>query len=475
MDGTRSRHTLTKTAFALVILSFLLSTGVSILSLRLMIRHNARETNKVLTTQVYDYISTEISGPIMAARTMASNSFLVDALRDEATTDEQELSASLARYLSGVEKGVGYRSSFVVSDATKRYYTRDGYTRTIKPATDPQDAWYAAFMDNAASYDLDVDTDERDKSTLTVYVNVKVGETPGDPLGICGVGVRMTGIQELFRTFEEGFDVKIDLVDPSGTIMVDTNTARIERENLSSLIGDAASGEYVYSELSGGRFVVTKYVEDLDWYLVVQSNGASNAGRYANIILLNVMLCAFVLVALMVALHFNRRRTNELASASLVDQPTGLHNKRAFEQDKAALARGGAGDTLVCVAADLNGLKRANDTLGHEAGDELIRGAADCLQACLGRYGKVYRTGGDEFCALLHASHDELGELKKELAQVTGAWQGELVSELSLSCGYAEARTLPHMSVAELCKIADERMYEDKDHYYERTGLKRRS
>lgn len=57
---------------------------------------------------------------------------------------------------------------------------------------------------------------------------------------------------------------------------------------------------------------------------------------------------------------------------------------------------------FVYVTADLNGLKGANDTLGHAAGNELIRGAADCLRAAFGAFGDIYRIGGDEFAAILY-------------------------------------------------------------------------
>lgn len=55
----------------------------------------------------------------------------------------------------------------------------------------------------------------------------------------------------------------------------------------------------------------------------------------------------------------------------------------------------------------MNGLKTVNDTKGHAAGDELIKGAADCLALSVGNKGKVYRTGGDEFMAVVHSDDPE--------------------------------------------------------------------
>ena len=95
-------------------MSFLLSTGVSLFSLHLMSEHNEREVNKVLATQVYEYISSELSGPIMAARTMSSNSFLVDVLKNESELGEDAFTRSMVSYLAGIENGLGYQASFVI-------------------------------------------------------------------------------------------------------------------------------------------------------------------------------------------------------------------------------------------------------------------------------------------------------------------------------------------------------------------------
>lgn len=453
--------------FALVVVSFLLSTAVSLVSLHIISQRNVREINKVLATRVYNNIIGVLSEPIMVARTMANDSYLASAILQEEELGQEATEQSLTNYLSGLEKGLGYQAAFVISDASLRYYTSSGISRSVDPSS-RHDDWYDKLLDGAEDYDLDVDNDEIDSQYLAVYVNAKIKGHDGAPLGICGVGVRMTGVQELFAMLEEDFDVKINLVDATGLVQVDTDPRNIEHANLIDLVPDKKSLQVEYQELGRGRFAVTRYVENLDWFLVVQSDGAKEAVQFANIILLNAGVCGIVLVILVLALRYSRRRSEELAKASLVDELTLLYNRRAFEQDKAELAKGVLSDELVCVAVDVNGLKTINDTLGHNAGDELIQGAAACLKQCLGRHGKVYRIGGDEFAALLYLREGEQARVERDLASAAAAWTGSIVKRLSMACGFAARREFPQENVADLCRIADKRMYDDKTRYYER-------
>ncbi|MEE0026822.1 MAG: hypothetical protein U0J70_04465, partial [Atopobiaceae bacterium] len=66
--------------FALVVVSFLLSTVVSLVSLHVISQRNVREINKVLATRVYNNIIGVLSEPIMVARTMANDSYLASAI-----------------------------------------------------------------------------------------------------------------------------------------------------------------------------------------------------------------------------------------------------------------------------------------------------------------------------------------------------------------------------------------------------------
>ncbi|MCI5857616.1 MAG: diguanylate cyclase [Agathobacter sp.] len=157
-----------------------------------------------------------------------------------------------------------------------------------------------------------------------------------------------------------------------------------------------------------------------------------------------------------------------------IDAMTGLYNRRAYEDDLHHNPDVPPEPDYVYVSLDLNGLKTTNDNLGHDAGDELLRGAAFCMRTCFGSYGKLYRIGGDEFVAMIFADHEKLQDILQDFTETTANWSGKLVKDLSLSCGCAEKSEFPDHTVTELAKIADTRMYEDKAAFYSRKGLDRR-
>lgn len=129
---------------------------------------------------------------------------------------------------------------------------------------------------------------------------------------------------------------------------------------------------------------------------------------------------------------------------------------------------------LVVFSVDVNGLKSANDTLGHAAGDEIICGAAGCINAVLGKHGRCFRTGGDEFIVLSRIEPALIESAVQELRAMADAWHGNKAPALSLSVGYAVSADMPGISIEALIAAADKRMYADKAAYYTRSGNDRR-
>ena len=156
------------------------------------------------------------------------------------------------------------------------------------------------------------------------------------------------------------------------------------------------------------------------------------------------------------------------------DVLTGFANRRAYDRDMRSLAQEQPKDGLVYVAIDMNELKEVNDSHGHEAGDRLIVGAAECIRQCFGEKGRLYRVGGDEFAFILESAGSGLEQLLGDYEKAMAAWSGRNGMVLSTAYGYARREDHPDENITGLARMADRQMYEAKSEYYRRNGKDRR-
>ena len=169
-----------------------------------------------------------------------------------------------------------------------------------------------------------------------------------------------------------------------------------------------------------------------------------------------------------------KKKEEQLIRISNNDGLTMLNNRRSYENDLVTIYADNLSDDFIFIMMDINGLKDVNDTMGHQAGDELICGAASCIRETFSKYGKLYRIGGDEFVAIIEYNINHLGRLINSFQQTVDEWKGKIVSKLSLSYGWASVNENPDASIEQLEKLADMRMYENKRSYYISNGTDRR-
>jgi len=163
-----------------------------------------------------------------------------------------------------------------------------------------------------------------------------------------------------------------------------------------------------------------------------------------------------------------------LYDISYKDQLTGLKNRRCYEEDLEKLRNKDDISGIIVISADLNGLKQTNDRIGHFAGDEMLRGASSIMNQTLGEYGNVYRTGGDEFFAILTEPVPSVEIISESLDQKMHSWKGQHVKKLSFSYGIAVAKEQAGKNIDEMLVIADRAMYSRKREYYDNVEHDRR-
>jgi diguanylate cyclase (GGDEF)-like protein/PAS domain S-box-containing protein len=143
------------------------------------------------------------------------------------------------------------------------------------------------------------------------------------------------------------------------------------------------------------------------------------------------------------------------------DVMTGLYNRAFLEEEVIKLA--GTNGEISFIMADLDGLKQVNDTLGHPAGDNLIRRAAEVLKAVFSQGEIAARIGGDEFIAILQNQNPQefIERIQSFILLNNKYYQG---SELRLSLGAATREK--NEALEKTFTRADESMYADKDSHY---------
>jgi diguanylate cyclase (GGDEF)-like protein len=148
------------------------------------------------------------------------------------------------------------------------------------------------------------------------------------------------------------------------------------------------------------------------------------------------------------------RRLNDLAAR---DALTGAWNARRLNEELDWLNRSGGGGSLLVL--DLDGFKRVNDTLGHVAGDELLRRVATAVQSCVRRADLVTRTGGDEFAVLLAgATPEEAREVAEKIrGAVTAVWPLGVRGGVSIGLSAAGHGTGDALGRADRAMYADKR------------------
>ncbi len=202
-------------------------------------------------------------------------------------------------------------------------------------------------------------------------------------------------------------------------------------------------------------------------------NGA-DAGQSPLIYEIIGLATSALMLAGVVLIHpvFRSIKENEdkLKILSITDELTGLYNRRgltAFAEHYIQIAnRTKKGFYL--LYADLDGMKRINDTWGHQDGDRALLAAAAILKKTFRNSDIVARVGGDEFVVMpVGFAGDAVDLLSDRLQKNIDAYNsgGKLKHQLSLSSGISFYDPLVDCSLNELLNKSDEAMYRMKERH----------
>ena len=284
--------------------------------------------------------------------------------------------------------------------------------------------------------------------------------------------IRVLLVEESFSD-EVNLDSVLEQVQKSGIILeraggLNQALERLSQGGIDLLMldldlpdgGDIGTFERAYAFAPHVPIIVLTRVEDQDMALSLVKAGAQDylvKGEGSPELVLRSIRYA-------VERH---RLASALRSLSLIDDLTGLYNRRGFSElgeQQLRVARR-TGRAVLLVFMDVDDLKRINDRLGHQVGDQALSRVADLLRETFRQSDIIARIGGDEFAVMaLEASEDNqhqlIQRLRERLAEVNDSVG--VPYELSVSVGAARFASEGTERLQDLLAKVDEAMYQEK-------------
>ncbi len=388
------------------------------------IEDDIKNISKLVATNVYSDIRNELTKPVFVSLTMANDSFLKQWLEFE--PNEYNYYAhqeELVRFLCGIKSKYKYDAVFLISDATKTYYYFDGINKIIRP-DNKHDQWYYSFIDRARLYEIDIDTDETNENCLSVFVNCRITNDEGKLLGVTGVGLEISKIQDLLFTFQNEYQLDVDLCDSEGIIQIDSDTSNIGivnvfdnailKKNKSNILSNSKSVEIFQDQGNPYTgYYITRYIDDLEWYLVVKKDTTMlETIFYKQIVFDIVIYIVVVLAMILIIIYLIRKNECKLSVLSKTDLLTQLLNRRGFNEHLERKTSETLDDrSLFVFVFDIDNFKCINDKYGHLFGDKVLISVGNLALGIFSNTGVVARWGGDEFAGYIEGLEEEIIKL----------------------------------------------------------------
>lgn len=468
MTATKVRIVVIMTA--LLVAGFLATSLVSYWVARQSLAEQTAGTTLPLTSDtIYSEIQRDLLRPILVSQQMAHDTFVRDwAVGGEAQPER------MVKFLKEIQARHGTVSSFFVSDVTREYYHATGILKDVS-ASDPGDAWYFAAKRTPNDYDVNVDWDTADRSSLAVFINHKVFDFHHNLLGITGVGLAMDSVGETLETYRARYGRDVLFVDRTGQVTVHATGFEAPKtlrdwpalEELVTPILTNPSGNFTAEYDGHTVYVTSRLVPEFDWYLLVVQDGDPAQARLDRTLVVSLAGGGVIMVIILALVYWTlrgyQRRLEAMAST---DKLTGAANRQVFDliyrqQSRLAARRG---SSMGLMMMDIDHFKSVNDTHGHDIGDQVIRGVCDMVRGAVRASDTVCRWGGDEILVLLpDCDAPQAIALAEKIRVTVGDGRihcGDRALQVTVSLGVTRVEPGEAEDIA--LKRADDALYEAK-------------
>ena len=393
-------------SFLIVLLSFGLSITNYISGFE-QTRKQLKENSLPLSTDnIYADIQKIIVEPSIIASMMASDTFVLDWFHTE-----EENSDKIVKYLDAIKNKYGFSEDFLVSGATERYYTGEGFLEVLSP-TKPDNAWYYRFCKQDNNNEVNIDNNVLLDNKLLLFFNYKIYNNARKFLGVVGVVFKTEYISKMFHRFREYYKLNVMLIDEQGDIVlseqgINGTDMHAERDKVAMMLPmvlHKKSNVFDFTDKSREYLVKSKYIKELGLYLIVYAQLEEFTVTLRNRLIANLaismLLSSLIILIILRTVMSYTRQLNLLAH---LDVLTGLSNRRTFNHSFNMIweqyQRTRRNTCLLFF--DIDKFKDINDKFGHPLGDKVLVRIAELLRQQIRNADYLSRWGGEEFSVLL--------------------------------------------------------------------------
>ena len=392
--------------FLLVAMSVSMSVINYVISLQSTQKQLEERSLPLTVDNIYTEIQKHIIEPNLVSSMMAHDTFLKEWLiHDEADVDK------ISNYLETIKNKYGMFTTFLVSEKTGNYYTSDGFIEKVKE-NNPNNAWYFAFRKFPKAHEINLDFNSNIDEEMIMFINHKIMDEQFHMIGATGIGLKISYINDMLKRFRQQYRFKVLFLNEEGKVVLNERGIHAIKylqdvPELNALREDivSKSGSVLRYDKEGETYLLnTKYIPELDLYLLVEAEVAQFTEEvkqtfYINLIL-SLLVTVLVTFIILMAVKSHHRELEYLANN---DTMTNLPNRRAFDEAfrRLFLLHKRNANPAALLFFDVDDFKQINDTLGHHAGDRVLMRISELLKESVRESDLMARWGGEEFIVAL--------------------------------------------------------------------------
>lgn len=454
---------------SLIIIGFLLAGFSSYVSFNRLFKTDIESVSELTSENIYANVKNLMDLPLNVSTAMAHDTLLQELMRREAKLGEsEEMTRVIQAYLASYQEKYDFDSVALTSAKTGAYYHyQNGLARKMS-RDNPEDAWYYEFLKEEIDSKLNIDNDKIKEYEVTLFADTKLRDTDGTVLGIIGIGMKTPYIQQLLESNERNHNVQTYLIDETGIIQLSSGLTKQAGVNLfdqpmfdameSAIAQDKT--EQVPRWYSDGKvdgYVITTYIPNLNWYLVVEKDTAELQRTMLHQFCMGLLFLAGVVsVVLFIINSILTRYYKVLAGRAQRDALTGLRNRSCCEQELRMFSGRLSDYAQFGIGLfSLTNFKRINSALGRQAGDAVLASFATLLGEAF-VHCPLFRIGSDEFLAVFLNMEEEEVRKKWEILSMGLEQQShECPVAYGASFGYAFRNDTELTTVDAIFKAAE--------------------